>query len=166
MTQNNQRSPLAAKVIALSATSTLAALAYLVPVMEGSSSKAYRDPVGIPTICEGWTEGVHMGEVKTPAQCAALIQPRLKDELAYVAQVTKGPLPPTRAVALADFVYNVGETTYSRSSVLRKLNAGDVAGGCQALTLYVYAGKTYLPGLYSRRLLERQLCLYETPVSQ
>lgn len=158
--QSNNKA-LVQKVIALSAAGSFAALAYLVPIQEGTSYKAYRDPIGIPTICEGWTEGVKMGDTKTPQECADLIAPRLREELAYVQSTSKRPLPTTRAVALADFTYNVGRGTYAKSSVKRKLDAGDVIGGCNALTLYVYAGKTYLPGLASRREIEKELCLYE-----
>lgn len=162
MASNDQRSALVRKVAVLSATSAFAALAYLVPVQEGTAYKAYRDPIGIPTICEGRTEGVKMGDTATPAQCAAWLAPRLQAEIDYVRSVTKAPLPNTRAVALGDFTYNVGRSAYARSSILRKLNAGDVAGGCQALTLYVYAGGKVLPGLIQRREIEKELCLYET----
>jgi lysozyme len=163
MPSTNQASnPIVKRVIALSAGGALAALAYLVPLEEGVSYKAYRDPIGIPTICEGFTTGVKMGDTATPAQCAAMVRPRLEQEVSFVTRAVTGvPMTPTRQVALADFVYNVGETTFNRSSVKRKLNAGDLAGGCEALTLYVYAGKTYLPGLASRRQIEKELCLYE-----
>ena len=159
MAQSNN-SALVRKVVALSAAGAFSALAYLVPVQEGTAYKAYRDPIGIPTICEGKTEGVKMGDTVTPDQCAAWLAPRLREELAYVRSVTRGPMPDTRAVALADFTYNVGRGTYARSSILRKLNAGDVVGGCNALTLYVYAGGKQLPGLVQRRQVEKELCLY------
>ena len=130
MAQNN--SALIKKVSGLAAASAFAALAYLVPTQEGAVYKAYRDPIGIPTICAGKTEGVKMGDVASPDECAAWLAPRLREELDYVRSVTKGPLPPTRAVALADFTYNVGRSAYARSSVLRKLDAGDTLGGCGA----------------------------------
>lgn len=160
---DQQRAALVRKVSVLCATSACAALAYLVPIQEGTAYKAYRDPIGIPTICNGKTEGVKMGDIATPKECADWLGPRLQAETAYVRSVTRGTLPNTRAVALADFTYNVGRGAYARSSILRKLNAGDVAGGCQALTLYIYAGGKVLPGLVQRRELEKELCLYETP---
>lgn len=160
--QAQQRAKIVSAAVKMAGISAVAALAYLVPTQEGTSYKAYRDPIGIPTICDGKTEGVRMGDVATPEQCAAWLEPRLREEVAYVRSVTKGPLPDTRAAALGDFTFNVGRATYARSSVLRMLNAGDVVGGCSALTLYVYAGKRILPGLVQRREIEKQLCLYES----
>nr|WP_254045836.1 hypothetical protein [Paenalcaligenes hominis] len=39
----------------------LATAVTLVATWEGRSLIAYADPVGIPTICEGYTHGVKMG---------------------------------------------------------------------------------------------------------
>lgn len=161
--QAQQRAKIVSAAVKLAGVSAIAALAYLVPTQEGTALKAYRDPIGIPTICDGRTEGVRMGDVATPEQCAAWLQPRLREEVAYVRSVTKGPMPDTRAAALGDFTFNVGRAAYARSSILRKLNAGDITGGCNALTLYVYAGGQVLPGLVQRRQIEKDLCLYEPP---
>ncbi len=67
-------------------------------------------------------------------------------------------MPDTRKAALASFVYNVGETQFSRSTLLRKLNAGDVKGACAELSRWVYAGGKVYKGLVNRRMAERELC--------
>ncbi|WP_405045477.1 glycoside hydrolase family protein [Pseudomonas aeruginosa] len=46
----------------------------------------------------------------------------------------------------------------ARSTLLRKLNAGDVRGACAELSRWVYAGGKKLGGLVRRRAAERELC--------
>lgn len=137
------------------------ALALAVPVVahyEGNSRRAYRDPVGIPTICYGSTSGVHMGQTRSQAECDALLAAELGEAIATVDRLSKQPLPDTRRAALGSFVYNVGPGAFERSSLLRKLNAGDVAGACAELSRWVYAGGKRLTGLVKRRQAERELC--------
>ncbi|HGM8337746.1 TPA: glycoside hydrolase family protein [Pseudomonas aeruginosa] len=52
----------------------------------------------------------------------------------------------------------MGETQFSRSTLLRKLNAGDVKGACAELSRWVYAGGKVYKGLVNRRKAERELC--------
>lgn len=126
---------------------------------EGVRYAAYKDPVGIPTICFGETKGVKLGDTATPEQCREMLGDRVLEFGRGVDACTKGELPPARKAALTSFAYNVGVETYCRSSVARKLNAGDVQGGCDALLLYVYAKGIKLPGLVTRRENERAMCL-------
>ncbi|TDV98008.1 lysozyme [Halomonas alkaliantarctica] len=131
----------------------------VVSFYEGYEPNAYRDPVGIPTICYGHTATVRMGQTLSQAECTALLQQDLGDAFAVVDRRAKVELPaPTRA-ALASFVYNVGAGNFARSTLLRKLNAGDLHGACHELTRWVYAGGKRLNGLVKRRDTERQLCL-------
>ncbi|HDP4777317.1 lysozyme [Pseudomonas aeruginosa] len=136
----------------------LALAAALVTPFEGRSLVAYLDPVGIPTICEGITAGVRMGDMATPAECDALLKRELQRAVDAVDRQVLVPLPDTRRAALASFVYNVGEGQLARSTLLRKLNAGDVRGACAELSRWVYAGGKKLGGLVRRRAAERELC--------
>lgn len=45
----------------------------------------------------------------------------------------------TRA-AIYSFAYNVGTGAFARSTMLKKLNAGDIAGACNELKRWTYAG--------------------------
>lgn len=137
------------------------ALALAVPIAafyEGNSLSAYLDPVGIPTICYGSTSGVRLGQTKTQAECDALLAAELGEAIAAVDRLSRQPQPDTRRAALGSFVYNVGPGAFQRSSLLRKLNAGDVAGACAELSRWVYAGGKRLAGLVKRRAAERELC--------
>lgn len=137
------------------------ALAIALPFVgfyEGRSLFAYLDPVGIPTICDGITQGVRLGQVKTDAECDALLATELSKAIAVVDRLALKPQPDTRRAALGSFVYNVGAGAFERSTLLRKLNAGDVAGACAELSRWVYAKGRQLAGLVKRRAAERELC--------
>ncbi|MNZ25703.1 Lysozyme RrrD [compost metagenome] len=143
------------------AASLVAALVIALPVVktfEGRSLVAYLDPVGIPTICEGITHGVRLGQTATDAECDVRTAAALAQAIASVDRLTIRPQPDTRRAALGSFVYNVGEQAFSGSTLLRKLNAGDVSGACAELDRWVYAKGKRLRGLERRRSAERQLC--------
>lgn len=145
------------------AAAVLAIATPFVSDFEGFSQKAYRDPVGIPTICYGYTRGVEVGMVYTKEKCQELLQGELASSIKIVDKYIKVPMPDTRRAALASFVYNAGETNFAYSTLVRKLNHGDVQGGCDQLLKWVYARGVKLPGLVRRRAAERELCLMEKP---
>lgn len=130
---------------------------------EGLRLKAYLDPVGIPTICYGETLGVSLGQVKSKKECDNMLEWRL----GYFAwQVDAAVIPPMKAethAALASFAYNVGLGNFQTSTLLQKMNTGDIAGACNQLTRWnkgrVNGKLVVLPGLVKRREAERQLCL-------
>jgi lysozyme len=126
---------------------------------EGERLEAYRDPVGIPTICRGHTAGVRMGDKATPAECAALAQKETYAALLDVDRYVTVVLNANELGAYTDFVYNVGAEKFRTSTMLRKLNAGDRAGACAELKRWVYAGGKVLLGLVKRRDAEYRLCI-------
>lgn len=141
------------------------ALAIATPLIshfEGGRNAAYLDPVGIPTVCYGHTATARIGQTHTDAECIALLEQDLGAAFDAVDQHVDVALPPTRRAALASFTYNVGEGALQRSTLLRKLNAGDVVGACNELRRWVYAKGRKLAGLVRRRQAERELCLIGT----
>lgn len=141
------------------AAGVVASAVALVASWEGRSLVAYVDPVGVPTICDGYTHGVKLSDVAAPERCDALTEQEVRKALAVVDRSVLQPLPDGVRVALVSFVYNVGPGAYGSSTLLRKLRAGDVAGACNQLPLWVYAGGKKLRGLERRREAERQICL-------
>ena len=131
----------------------------VVSYYEGYQPTAYRDPVGVPTICYGHTATARLGQTLSQAQCTDLLQADLGTAFAAVDRRAQVDLPPPTRAALASFVYNVGEGAFARSTLLRKLNAGDLRGACHELSRWVYAGGRKLNGLVKRRATERELCL-------
>lgn len=134
----------------------------VVSYYEGYRPTAYRDPVGVATICYGHTSTATMGQTFTRQECETLLAGDLGNAFAAVDRHAETDLPETRRAALASFVYNVGEGAFAGSTLLLKLNAGDVRGACNELSRWVYASGHKLKGLVKRRATERELCLAGT----
>jgi lysozyme len=62
-------------------------------------------------------------------------------------------------IAYTSFAYNVGSAAFRKSSMVRKLNAGDHKGACNALLAYDMASGKHIKGLKRRRIAERNICL-------
>ncbi len=140
---------------------TAAVLSVAAPVVmhfEGKKREAYFDSVQIPTICYGHTSTARMGQVKTDAECEQLLKTDLASALADVERLVKVPVSVETKAALVSFVFNVGGSQFSRSTLLRKLNSGDYLGACAELDRWVFAGGVRLNGLVTRRKAERELC--------
>jgi GH24 family phage-related lysozyme (muramidase) len=128
-------------------------------VSEGVRLQAYLDPVGIPTICMGSTrvngQPVRMGMKMTLAECRALFAKDARSHRngllsAYTGDTIVRRLPPARDAALADMAFNLGIGATAKSTAMRRLNNGDVAGACTALTWYNKAGGRIMRGLVKR----------------
>lgn len=129
-----------------------------VATFEGLRTYAYRDPVGIPTICFGETKGVEMGDRATPEQCREMLGNRLEEFNAGISKCVMVPISDSRRAALVSFSYNVGIGAACRSSLVRRINTGD-PDACDELLRWTRAGGIELPGLKRRREEERRLCL-------
>ncbi|GJD17925.1 hypothetical protein RIVM261_028810 [Rivularia sp. IAM M-261] len=74
-----------------------------------------------------------------------------------VNKLVKVPLNQNQFDALVSFVFNLGETNFANSTLLRKLNASDYDAVPSELNKWVYAKGKILPGLVKRRLIEGKL---------
>ena len=138
----------------------------LVGGFEGLRTIAYRDPVGIPTVCFGETRGVKMGDQYTTQQCKDMLGKRLVEFEDGINKCLKNPglIPDGAYIASISFAYNVGVQAFCNSTLKRKLDAGDIKGACNELPKWVYARvHIYLPGLAKRRAAERAICLKDAP---
>lgn len=143
----------------LVATAVAAAIATpVVMTYEGRELQTYLDPVDIPTICYGSTSGVRLGQTMTDAQCQALLAKELGQVIAQVDSLVTVSIPETRLAALGSFAYNVGIGNFKKSTLLKRLNAGEGAAACAELSKWVYAKGKKLPGLVTRRSVERAVC--------
>lgn len=139
----------------------LALLVTFVGAWEGRELRAYRDIVGVPTICYGETRGVNMGDVATPAECDTMLAKGLADFNAGINRCLSVPLPDKVRVAFVSLSYNIGVHGFCGSSVVRRANEGRLAQACDAILMWNKAGKPLKPvrGLTNRREAERKLCL-------
>lgn len=131
----------------------------LVGGFEGLRLFAYRDPVGIPTACFGETKGIRMGMTFTRAECDKMLLDSLIEHETGMMRCIKVPIKDETHVALLSWTYNVGVGAACKSTLMRKLNAGDIRGACDELRRWNKAGGMTLPGLTRRRAEERALCL-------
>lgn len=128
---------------------------------EGCELHAYPDPVRgwlIPTIGYGATGyGISKDSVWTQEQADADLAQRMRTIGAKIDGLVSGVLNDEPKAALCDFAYNAGLTALSTSTLLRKLNAGDVQGAADEFPRWTRAGSVTLPGLVKRRAAERAL---------
>ena len=144
----------------------LAVATPLVAKWEGKKNIAYLDTIASPpvwTVCYGETRNVKQGDRYSDAQCAAMLGAGLltyRNGLhRYFTPETKASrLTPERDAAYVSLAYNVGIRGIGRSTATRRLNAGDIAGGCTALGWWNKAGGRVIRGLVNRRVDETRLC--------
>lgn len=143
---------------------TLSIAVPFIAAEEGKVNTAYKDIVGVWTICYGSTRGVTEGMVMSDEQCIEL----LMDEVAeyrdglhdYFTTVTLDQrLTPSRDAAYTSTAFNCGIRAIGKSTATRRLNNDNIAGGCEALTWWNKAGGRVIRGLFLRRQREEALCM-------
>lgn len=147
-------------------TAAGALLVTMISSFEGVRYVAYRDPVGIPTICFGETRGVKMGDKKTAAECKDMLGDRAVEFERGVRSCLLYPdkVPIGAYVASISFAYNLGVAAYCSSSIVTLLNKGQYLAACDRFPLFNKATipgtktKIALPGLTKRRAEERAVC--------
>ena len=130
----------------------------LVARWEGCRLSAYLCPAGVWTVGYGATgPDVRPGVKWTQAQA----EKRLRDDLrrfgARVDALVRVGVSAGQMAALASLAYNIGIEAFRKSTLLRKLNAGDYAGAGKEFGRWTRGGGRVLPGLVKRRADERRL---------
>ncbi len=138
-----------------------AAAIALIGGYEGLRLKSYPDVIGVWTVCYGETKNVRKGQSFTKSECDAKLANRLVEFEQGMRRCLKNPdsIKPGPYKAFLSLSYNVGTGAFCTSSVVRKANAGDMRGACDALLLYNRAGGKVVIGLVNRREHERKICL-------
>nr|DAW17457.1 MAG TPA: endolysin R21 like protein [Caudoviricetes sp.] len=132
--------------------------------VEGRVYDPYKDVAGVWTVCDGHTgNDIIKGKKYTDRECDRLLWSDLQPVKKTVDSLVKVPLNEYQRAALYSFTYNVGSGAFSKSTLLKKLNAGDQEGACEELRRWVYAGGMKFRGLMNRRDMERSMCLAEGP---
>jgi len=130
--------------------------------LEGRCYIPYRDVAGVLTVCDGHTgSDIVSNKTYTDQECDSLLRTDLKPVQAVVDSLVMVPLSDYQRAALYSFTYNTGIDAFFRSSLLKKLNAGDKTGACNELRRWVFADGIKWKGLMNRRETERALCLAE-----
>lgn len=144
-------------------------IATLIKPWEGRELKAYRDIVGVWTICDGETRGVRPGQVKTDAECDAMTLRRVEND--YYKPLARcianfERLPVSLQASLLSAGYNVGVGAICNSSAARHARSNEYRASCYAVTAFNRAGGKVVKGLKLRReygdasrVGELELCL-------
>lgn len=138
----------------------------LIKSFEGLYLNSYYCPSGVLTIGYGTTGSrVHKGMTITQEDAERFLAEDLVEFEQVVSQVVKVSLNENQFSALVSFAYNCGAEALRTSTALKRLNAGDYAGCCEALQWWTKAtGGQVLPGLVRRRKAE--VDLFNTPVQE
>jgi lysozyme len=134
--------------------------------------KVYLDIVGVATACDGITtykgKPLPRNHTFTEAQCTAMLEEELVKHAQGVMSCSPGlALSPSILTekrregprfASVSLAYNIGIGGYCNSTARRRFNAGDYAGGCEAITWFNKAGGRVVRGLVNRRNKEAKVC--------
>ncbi len=128
---------------------------------EGYREEAYQDAVGVATVGYGETTGVRMGDRTTPERALVQLLKSTEKHAGAIRQCIKVPLYQHEFDAYVSLAYNIGPGNFCRSTLVKKLNAGDYTGACQEIKRWNKAGGKVLAGLTKRRQKEYRLCMGE-----
>ncbi len=147
-----------------------------IALSEGYTDRAVRPlPGDVPTVGFGSTtrpdgSPVRMGDTTTPTEA---LTRKLRDVQRFegvLQQCIRMPLFQHEYDAIVSWAYNVGPGAACRSTLVRKLNAGDYAGACAEFDRWTYfQGRdcrdptNRCSGLAKRRAEERALCEGRAP---
>lgn len=137
----------------------------LIKRFEGFKSAPYLCPAGKATIGFGscaYADGrpVSLDDAPiTQAQAQQLLADTLSKYEQAVSKAVKVPIGQHMFDALVSFAYNAGAANMASSTLVRKLNAGDINGAANEFDRWVYGGGVRLKGLTARRAAEKALFL-------
>lgn len=133
---------------------------------EGLRLQAYLPtPNDVWTIGYGHTKTATQGMRITEAQAEELLRSDIRWAEDTISRLVKVNINQNQFDALGSLVFNIGASQFSKSSVLRRLNAGEYEEAANAFLMWTKqrdkkTGKmNVLPGLVKRRQEERALFL-------
>jgi lysozyme len=108
---------------------------------EGNVLKAYRDTKGIWTIGVGHTAAAgspapKAGMTITAAQSDEILTRDLANVEAAVNSAVKVPVSQGQFDALVSLAFNIGNSGFKKSTLVKRLNTGDVAGAAEAFMMW------------------------------
>lgn len=150
-------------------TAVIALATPLIRQFEGFRGSPYLDSAGVPTIGYGTILYPDSAKVTmkdpacTDAEATSWLSYEMSLKSKQIAPLLKTPATLHQAAAMLSLTYNIGAGAFADSTVLRKFNAGDIAGAADAFLMWdkgtVNGQKVVIPGLHNRRVQERTLFL-------
>lgn len=138
----------------------------LIKGYEGLRMSAHYAPTEQWTVGYGHTGTARHGMSVTEGDAERLLREDVKPIEQLIGDTVRAPLNQNEHDALVSLIFNIGEENWRRSTVLRKLNAGDKIGAANAFELWTKAfvnnELATLDGLVRRRAAEKSLFLMPT----
>lgn len=142
-------------------------------VSEGYTDRAIIPTKGdVPTLGFGTTtrpdgSPVQMGDRTNPVEA---LQRKARDVQKFegaLKSCVQVPLHQAEYDVFVDHAYNIGTAAFCSSTIVRRLNAGDYAGACDAILMWrrvgpqdcSVPGNRVCAGLWDRRLAAHQKCM-------
>lgn len=129
----------------------------LIKSFEKLALTAYRDQGGLWTIGWGHTDGVKEGDICTAETAEEYLDQDLLCAEESVEQRVTVPLGNNEFAGLVPFVFNVGDTQFKESTLLRKLNEGGYGLVPTYLRSWIFVKGKISQGLVKRRAAEAAL---------
>ena len=131
-----------------------------IAIGEGYREAAYIPvPGDVPTIGFGTTDGVKLGDKITPPKALERSLADISKFEGAIKQCVKVPLYQREFDAYTSLAYNIGSSAFCKSTLVKRLNAGDYVGACKAILSWDYFKGAPLPGLTKRRQQEYRMCV-------
>ena len=131
---------------------------HLTEQFEGCKLTAYPDPA---TGGDPWTIGyghtgsdVHKGLTITQEQAEELLMKDIQKAVQSVNSKVTTDITQNEFDALVDFVFNCGAGNFAGSTLLKKINAGDMEGAAHEFEKWDMAAGKHMAGLLKRRHAE------------
>ena len=135
----------------------------IIKQFEGFRSKPYLCPAGVPTIGYGSTvypngRAVTLKDAPiTENDAHQILLATVKKYEDAVNRYVQVKLTQNQFDALVDFTYNAGIGNLQKSTLLKRVNAGDFVGAKREFAKWIYGAGKPLKGLINRRAAEADL---------
>lgn len=136
-------------------------------VWEGTEYYAYKDIVGVPTVCQGYTgKGIIFGRKYSAEECNTFLRTDLIEHSTGVLNCVTKALTIEQFNAFTLMAFNVGVKGFCGSRAVKLFNEGKTKEACWAMSngpdgkpVWSYGDGKFIQGLYNRRVYERSMCL-------
>ena len=107
---------------------------------EGFRNKAYKDSKGLLTIGVGHLIKADEEHLKSAVLTDEQVKELLKSDLKWCSEAVessvKVPLTQSQFDALYSLCFNIGETAFKKSTVVKRINANDLKGAADAILMW------------------------------
>jgi lysozyme len=131
----------------------------LIKKYESLRLDVYRDVVGLLTVGYGHRTDLSIGTHITEDSANKLFDSDIAKFEAAVSDMLESEITSNQFSAIVSLAYNVGAAKIAKSTLIRKLNSGDIEGAAEEFLRWDKAGSRAVAGLTRRRKAERLLFL-------